>query len=593
VLEWQASGPAHPSLTAGETVPLQIDPRKTYPRRFVPDGADMGVWEATEPLGEALLARRVESVPALQRWLEDRAELTACVLEVKHARYIAMTTQTDDPEREQAYLSWIQEFEPKWKLLDNRMDQWYLRHPVRRALPDTYHIMDRLIQNAAELHRDENIPLETADEELKQQYQKLTGAMTVTFRGTEYTLPQMQRFLEDPDRATRQAAWELVAQRRLADEDALEDLFDQLLALRARMAANAGFHSYRDFRFRQLERFDYTPDDCVRYHDAIERYIVPLAVRLGEERRRRLGTPTLRPWDMTVDPLGRAPLRPFVQVDEMLDRAQALFTRMDGDLAVLFGAMREQRLLDLESRKGKAPGGYQHDLTERRVPFIFMNAVGIDLDVITLLHECGHAFNAFAAREQEIIQYRYPPAEFAEVASMGMELLAFPYLDAYYPADGDYRRAVRDRLDKVIAILPWVATIDAFQQWLYTHPGHTRDARREAWTDIYRRFQPQVDWSGYDRELRAGWHRQLHIYQYPFYYIEYGIAQLGALQVWQRSRRDFRGALEGYLSALSLGGSRPLPALFQAAGARFAFDDDAIGPLSQALADALAEAPYA
>ncbi len=572
---------------------LEIDPTKTYPRRFVPDAADMGTWEAIEPLGEALLARSVESVPALERWLEDRTELTACVLEVKHARYIAMTMQTDDPERERAYLSWVQDVEPKWKLLDNRLDQAYLRNAVRRALPGTYHVMDRLIQNAADLHRDENVPLETEEEELKQQYQKLMGAMTVTFRGEERTMQQLLPFLEDPDRATRQAAWEAMAERRLVDEEALEQLFDALLTVRAKIASNAGFASYRDYAFRRLERFDYDPQDCFRFHDAIERHIVPLTTRLGQERRQRLRIDILRPWDMSVDPLGRPPLRPFERVEDMLDHGEALFTRMDGDLATLFHAMRERGLLDLESRKGKAPGGYQHDFTEQRLPFIFMNAVGIDLDVVTLVHECGHAFNAFAAREQEILQYRFPPAEFAEVASMGMELLAFPYLDAYYPDPQVYRRALRDRIDKIVLVLPWIATIDAFQQWLYEHPGHTHDERRQVWTQIYRRFQPDIDWSGYDRALRSSWHRQLHVFQYPFYYIEYGIAQLGALQIWQRSRQDFRSALDRYLDALALGGSRRLPELFSTAGARFAFDDDAVGPLSRALAEELDRAPYA
>ncbi|HEV8355073.1 MAG TPA: M3 family metallopeptidase, partial [bacterium] len=385
---------------------LAIDPAKTYPRRFVPDGADMGKWEEIEPLGEALLARSVESVPALERWIEDRSELTACVLEVKHARYIAMTMQTDDPERERAYLSWVQDIEPKWKDLDNRLDQAYLQNPVRRALPDTYHVLDRLIQNAADLYRDENVPLETDEEELKQQYQKVMGAMTVTFRGEERTMQQMLPFLEDPDRDTRKAAWELMAERRLADEEALEDLFDRLLAIRAEIATNAGFQSYRDFAFRRLERFDYGPEDCFRFHDAIERHIVPLTARLARERRERLGVDVLRPWDMSVDPLSRPALRPFERVEDMLDHGQELFTRMDGDLGILFHAMRDRGLLDLESRKGKAPGGYQHDLTEQRLPFIFMNAVGIDLDVVTLVHECGHAFNAFASREQEVLQYR-------------------------------------------------------------------------------------------------------------------------------------------------------------------------------------------
>ncbi|HEY3249428.1 MAG TPA: M3 family oligoendopeptidase [bacterium] len=571
---------------------LSIDPRKTYPRRFVPDAADMGKWEEIEPLGEALLARSVESVPALERWLEDRTELTACVLEVKHARYIAMTIKTDDPEREQAYLSWVQEIEPKWKDLDNRVDRAYLANPVRRSLPEGYAVMDRLIQNSVELYRDENVPLETTEEELKQQYQKVMGAMTVVFQGEERTIQQMARYLEEPDRALRQSAWEAVTDRRLVDEEALEDLFDQLLAVRAEIAKNAGFDSYRDYAFRRLERFDYGPQDCFRFHDAIERYVVPLAVRLGEERQARLGIPTLRPWDMNVDPLNRPPLRPFERVEELLDRSETLFARMDVDLAELFQAMRREGLLDLESRKGKAPGGYQHDLTERRLPFIFMNAVGIDLDVVTIVHEAGHAFNAFAARELEILQYRFPPAEFAEVASMGMELLAFPYLDAFYPEPSTYQRALRDRIDKVILVLPWIATIDAFQQWLYENRGHSRDQRRQAWIRFYRRFHPSVDWSGYDRALRSAWHRQLHVFQYPFYYIEYGIAQLGALQIWQQSRQNFAAALGRYLDALALGGSRPLPELFSTAGARFAFDGEAIGPLSRALSEELDRAPY-
>ncbi|HXF83330.1 MAG TPA: M3 family oligoendopeptidase, partial [bacterium] len=503
-------------------------------------------------------------------------------------RYIAMTTQTDDPVREQAYNHFVQEIDPQTKPMWHALDVRYLQSPYRRELPpERYAVMDRIVETNVALFRPENVPLETEEALLAKDYQKITGAMTVTFRGTELTLPQAAKYLEEPDRAVRQEVWELVARRRLQDREAIDDLYDRLIVLRDRIARNAGFATYRDYIFKRRRRFDYTPEDCLQFHEGVEQAVLPLVTRIYEARRQRMGLATLRPWDTLVDPLGRPALRPFTTVDELLAGCEEIFRRVDPALGAQFRFMREERLLDLESRKGKAPGGYQSTLHERRWPFIFMNAVGRDDDVRTLLHEGGHAFHQLASREDPLIFYRTTPYEFAEVASMGMELLAAPHLDVFYREEGAFRRAYRNALEDAVLLLPWIATIDAFQHWVYTHIGHSRDERRRAWVEIYRRFQPALDWSGYADAEGWLWHRQLHLFTSPFYYIEYGIAQTGALQIWLQSRRDYRAAVERYWQALRLGGSRPLPHLFAAAGATFRFDHATLKPLADAVGEEL------
>ena len=347
---------------------------------------------------------------------------------------------------------------------------------------ERFQVFDRDIKSHVELFRPENIPLETEEAKLCQQYQKLSGSLTVNFRGEEKTLVQMGRYLEEPDRALRQEAWELVTKRRLQEADKFEDVFDKMLKLRAQIAKNAGFENYRDYTFRRFGRFDYTPDDCARFHDAVEKHVMPVVRELQAERRQQLKLEKLRPWDLAVDPLNRPPLKPFVQVGEMVSRTQKIFDRLDGGLAGGFQQMQDLRLLDLDNRKGKAPGGYQQNLSESRLPFIFMNAVGLQRDVETILHEAGHAFHALAARDEDLYAYRSAPIEFCEVASMSMELLGNEFIEEFYSA-ADANRARRVHLEGIIGIFPWVATVDAFQDWIYTHPNHTRDERRTAWLD--------------------------------------------------------------------------------------------------------------
>ncbi|MDB6019835.1 MAG: oligoendopeptidase family, partial [Pedosphaera sp.] len=372
--------------------------------------------------------------------------------------------------------------------------------------------------------------------------------------------------------------WELIANRRLQEAEKFEDQFDQLVNLRQQIARNAGFKNYLEFAFRARGRFDYTPADCVSFHDAIEQEVMPALRELQAERRTQLGLPALRPWDLAVDPFNRPPLRPFEQVDGMVSNTQKIFDQLDQSLAGGFQQMQDLRLLDLANRKGKAPGGYQSTLAEARLPFIFMNAVGVQRDVETLLHEAGHAFHALATRDEDLYPYRNAPIEFCEVASMSMELLGNEFIENFYAAP-EAKRARRDHLEGIVEVFPWIATVDAFQHWIYTHPGHTRDERKAAWENLMRRFGGDVDWAGYEKVRGYLWHRQLHIFTVPFYYVEYGIAQLGALQVWANSKRNKSKALSDYKSALALGGSRPLPELFSAAGCKFEFSRTTMKPL--------------
>jgi oligoendopeptidase F len=551
------------------------------PRAFVPAQIDLGDWSQCAPLFDQLDARapQCQSLADFERWILDQGELFAALDQEGSQRYIAMTCHTDSPEAEAAYLHFVEKVEPELKPRQFHLAKLFLAHPFRAQLDQhRYEVFDRDTALLVELFREENVPLQTEEARLGQQYQKLSGSLTVNFRGEEKTLVQMGRNLEEPNRALREEAWTLVAGRRLQEAEKIEEQFEALLKVREQIARNAGFPNYLAYAFRLNRRFDYTAEDCLKFHAAVDTEFMPVVRLLQAERKRQLGVDALRPWDTAVDPLNRAPLRPFVDVDEMVTRTQCVFDKVDAELAAGFAQMRELKLLDLANRKGKAPGGYQSTLAEARLPFIFMNSVGVQRDVETMLHEAGHAFHTLAAKHEDIYPYRSAPIEFCEVASMAMELLGNQHLEEFY-APAEANRARKTHLEGIIAFFPWMATVDAFQHWIYSHPGHSRAERTAAWLALMDRFGGDVDWTGHESARANFWHRQLHIFLHPFYYVEYGIAQLGALQVWANSHRDPVKALRDYKAGLALGGSRPLPELFAAAGCRFDFSAETVRPL--------------
>jgi oligoendopeptidase F len=413
--------------------------------------------------------------------------------------------------------------------------------------------------------------------------------MMVDFRGQQYTMQQMARFLEDPDRPTRQQAWESLTARRLVDRAEIENIYSRLLPMRQKIAENANRGNYRDVVWKAKKRFDYTPDDCLRFADAIAEACVPVVKELNRQRAADIGVPMLRPWDLDMDVLGRPALRPFGQdqTNLLVDKTREIFQRLSPELAADFDQLSQNHNLDLDSRKGKQPGGYQMSLEESRQPFIFMNAAGLQRDVETLLHESGHAFHFLAAsRNEPLVFLRSAPMEFCEVASMSMELLGSEHLDVFYN-EADAARARRKGIEGIIRFFPWMATIDSFQHWVYTHPGHSNEERTQHWLSLLDRFGGNVDYTGFEQARAASWQRQLHLFHLPFYYVEYGIAQLGALQCWMKSKQNVRQALGNYRAALALGGTRPLPELFAAAGIRFDFSAQTLKPLMQAMGEEL------
>ena len=562
---------------------------KTYPRRFVPASANMGQWADIDPLFDELNRRPIDTAPQLEQWLIDTSELASCLNEEGTRRYTAMTCQTDDPAKEKAHLEFVEQIAPRCKPRYQQLRLRYVGSPARATLPtDRYRVYDRSEVAAVDLFRDANVPLQTEDDKLSQQYQKVCGAMTVQYDGREQTLAQMSKYQLEPDRSVREKTWKLVVHRRLADRDSLDEVFDAMIGLRHRMALNADLASFRDYQFKAYERFDYKPADCFAFHDAIEKVVVPAVRHVQRKRQAVMKLDALRPWDLAVDPLGRGPLKPFATSGELMTKCGRIFARLDADLGGQFAEMVSAGWLDLDSRKGKAPGGYQATFEETRRPFIFMNAVGLHRDVDTLLHEGGHAFHTIACRVEPLISYRHSGMEMAEVASMGMELLTGDLLDEFY-APADLARARREKLEGVLSLFPWIAIIDAFQHWLYANPQHTREARTAQWLELVTRFGGIEDWAGFEATRESLWQRQLHLFEVPFYYIEYGIAQIGALQLWRNFRADPAAALRRYREALALGGSRPLPQLWAAAGLNFDFSTATLAPLIDLVQQELAK----
>jgi len=542
---------------------------------LIPEQFGSSSWEDIQPLYDELVDRDLPdgTKDAVEKWLADWNALDSALGEAAQIANVAHSIDTTDPVNEEAFLRFSGQIGPKRseqivrlsrKLLDSGFTRPDLETTLRRFRTD----LDNF--------REANVPIEQELQGLNARYGKLTGGMTVEWEGESIPLPRLNPFMLDPDRSIRERAFRLQFQPYIEQREELANIFDEQIVKRQSLARNAGFANYRDYIFEDKHRYDYTPTDCETFHSSVEQTFVPAIARRRERRRDQMGLGSLRPWDTSPDPLGRPALTPYESIDDLNAKSEAIFTKVDPVFGDYFRTMRDEDLLDLDSRKGKRPGGFCTTYPYRKRPFIFMNASGVAGDVRTLLHEAGHAFHGFEASQLPFVHQRHPGSEMAEVASMSMELLSAPYLhakDGGFYNDEEYSRSRVEHLDGVLAIFAWVATVDAFQHWLYTDPAATdRDARDAKFVEIWQRFEPGLDWSGLDAERTARWHKQLHIFLYPFYYIEYAIAQLGALQVWRNSMRDQAKATVDYRTALALGGSRPLPELFQAAGARLIFD---------------------
>ncbi len=551
------------------------------PRKYIP--VDLKIeWENLEPIFNELLARDIQSADELENWLKDRSEIEAALEEDFAWRYIKMTCDTTDEKLLADFQFFATEIEPKIAPLNNELNKKFIGSKFAGALDKgKYFVYTRGVKKALELFREENIPLQTQIQVEQQKYQAITGAMSVTLRGKEYTLEQAGVFLKDTDRSIRQEAWEAITVRRLQDREKLDELFDGLLKLRHQVALNAGFENFRDYMFQALGRFDYTPHECYKFHEAIKKEIVPILQGQAEDRRKALGLKELKPWDLDVDISGKPALKPFKTGEELIEKSIKCFQGLNPYIGERLEIMKANGFFDVESRKGKAPGGYNYPLAESGAPFIFMNSAGTFRDLTTMVHEGGHAVHTFISSDLELNDFKHLPSEVAELASMSMELISMDNWDVFFDNPEDLKRAKRDQLKDVLKTLPWVAVVDQFQHWIYTNPNQTSQERRDAWKSIFAPFGNNfADWTGQQDALVNLWQKQLHIFEVPFYYIEYAIAQLGAIAVWKNYKQDPEKGLQNYLEALKLGYTKTIKQIYETAGIEFNFSKSYVEELA-------------
>lgn len=561
-------------------------------RKFLPETFKVENWDSLKPYFDELLSRKINSQDDLKKWLHDRSEVESVISEDLGWRYIKMTCYTEDEAFGKSYQDFIQHIQPELSPVSDLMNRKLVESPFTKELEreTSYAVMLRNVRKDIEIFREENIPLITEISTETQKYAQLSGAMSVEIGGQELTLQQASVILLSTDRAKREEAYHKIVSRRLKDKDSLDQLFFGLVDLRHRVAKNANFSNFRDYMFKSYGRFDYSPKDCFEFHEAIASEVVPILNELTKQRKQKLNLPELRPWDKAVDIEGREPLKAFDGGKDLTEKSIKCFYNLDPYLGECLSIMKQMGHLDLESRKGKAPGGYNYPLSEIGVPFIFMNATSTMRDMTTIMHEGGHAVHNFLTRDLELNDFKSPPMEVAELASMSMELISMDHWNIFFPNEADLKRAKLEQMEDIIETLPWVATIDKFQHWIYENPAHSLSDRKQHWKKVYAEFSDTVtDWSGLEEGRDYLWQKQLHLYEVPFYYIEYGMAQLGAIAVWRNFKKDKKQGLQGYMNALKLGNQNTIPEIYKAANIKFDFSKSYIRELMGFVKDELAK----
>jgi oligoendopeptidase F len=540
-------------------------------RSFVPADFKVTTWELLEPFFKNLAERSLNSREDLEQWMKDMSEVEAVVSEDACWRQIKMTCDTTDTALEEAFTYFCMEIQPKLQPYADQLNKKLVNSPYTQELDqDKYFTYLRSVKKSIDLFREANIPLQAELSVLQQQYGAIAGKMTIEVNGQEYTLQQAGKFLESHDRALREEVYRKIQERRLQDKDAMNELYSNLIGKRDQVAKNAGFANYRDYKFVELGRFDYSKEDCYQFHEAVKLHVLPLIEKIYARKKAKLQLDKLYPWDTEAEPAGVQPLKPFTDGKDLYEKSVKCFETMNPFFANCLRKMDQLNHFDLESRKGKAPGGYNCPLTESGAPFIFMNAAGQMSDVTTMVHEGGHAIHSFLSHNLELSAFKEYPMEIAEVASMAMELFSMNHWEAFFDNAEDLKRAKEHQLERTITIFPWIAIIDKYQHWVYEHPQHTVEERTNTWMSILAEFSTKsIDYTGLEKYREIAWQRQLHLFEVPFYYIEYGIAQLGAIGLWMQYQNNPQQALENYIQALSLGGTKTLPELYKAAGLKF------------------------
>jgi len=555
-------------------------------RKFVHKELEINTWEDLLPYLENLKDRPITQKQDLEQWLKDRSELEAVLEENLAWRYIKMSIDTTKEEYAKSYTFFVTEIQPKLAPYDDVLNKKMMESSfISEFEGEDYFIYFRSIQKALDLYKEENVAIEAELAELSQQFGSISAAQTISYQGENITMQKASTYLKNQDRQLRKEVYEKMVKRRSEDIETLDTLFSKLIQKRHQVALNAGFQNYRDYKFEAMGRFDYSKEDCFAFHNAIKKLIVPLVKKIALKHKEKLNVSVYKPYDTEVDPEGREPLKPFNDGKDLLSNTVKTLNKIDPYFGSCLATMEEMNHLDLDSKPGKSPGGYNYPLYEVGVPFIFMNAVGSQRDLVTMVHEGGHAIHSFLSRDLPLTGFKSLPSEVAELASMSMELLSMDYWDTFYTDESELNRAKREQLETILKILPWIATIDEFQHWIYENPEHTVEERHQQWDLINASYGTGlVDYSGYEKAKSTSWQRQLHLFEVPFYYIEYAMAQLGALGIWKNSKTDFKQSIEHYKNALRLGYTKTIPEIYKTAGVQFDFSEKYVSELAEFVA---------
>jgi oligoendopeptidase F len=562
---------------------------KRKPRIFIAEDLVITAWNDIESYFEELLNEEINSLNDYLKWLRKNSELEAVLEEDMGWRYIKMTIDTTDQVAADRYKKFVTEINPKISEMSNKINQRLVDSPFKDDLKDEADLIYlKKVQASIDLFSEANIPLQSKAQTKAQEYSGIIGAQLINYQGNDITAQQASKHLKDPDRIVRKEVYDLLFERKQKDNEKLEIIFDELVQIRHEIAVNAGFSNYRDYKFKAMNRFDYSVQDCFDFHNSIEKFIVPIYRQINQEKLNKFGFEKFKPYDTSADPEGKEALTPFATADELIAKTVNIFDKIDPYFSNCLGTMKDMGHLDLESKKGKAPGGYNYPLYEIGIPFIFMNAAGSTRDVITMIHEGGHAVHSFLTKDLALTAYKSFPSEVAELASMSMELLSMKYWEEFYQNKDELKRARKEHLESIIMVLPWVATIDAFQHWIYENPKHSQLERKDQWNELGERFGTGLtNWSGYEDARDYAWHKQLHLFEVPFYYIEYGFSQLGALGVWKNSLADEKTAIKQYKEGLSLGYTKDIKSIYSSAGVKFDFSEGYIKELSEMIVSQL------
>lgn len=566
---------------------MKLERNKRY---FLPNDFVLTSWEDISPFFNILLSTEYNTKEEFISWLKNRSEIDSFLEENLAWRYIRMTIDTRVEEFTKEYQFFITEIQPKLAPLDHQLNKKMLESQFLSELKkdEAYSIYIRSVETAIALFREENIALDAEINEKSQLFGSISGSQSIEHNGETITMQKASSLLREPNELLRKEIFKKISKRRKKDIEKLDNLYTELIQLRHQVALNAGFENYRDYKFQSLGRFDYTKEECFKFHESIEKCIVPITKKIQQRKLELLGKTRFKPWDVSVDPEGKTPLKPFASGKDLLEGTLRIFKRMDNYFHECLLSLDKMKQLDLESKPGKAPGGYNYPLYESGAPFIFMNAVGTHRDVITMIHEGGHAIHSFISHDLELTAFKNLPSEVAELASMSMELLTMSYWDEFYSEETDKQRAIKEHLEDILSVLPWIAQIDAFQHWVYENPTHSLMERKSTWNSLSQRFGTGLtDWNGYEETRDTSWQRQMHLFEVPFYYIEYGIAQLGALGIWRNSQINSEKAISDYKSALSLGYSKSIVEIYKTAGITFDFSPENVSMLAEFVSDEL------